>query len=83
MPNEHNELSRLRAENLHFKALLTTHGIDASGTGTATIAIPSAIEPQPQLFFSPEQKIRIFMDLFRGREDVYPLRWESSKGKSG
>ncbi len=23
------------------------------------------------------------MNLFRGREDVYPLRWESSKGKTG
>lgn len=34
--------------------------------------------------FSQEDKIRIFRSLFRGREDVYPLRWENTKTeKSG
>lgn len=34
--------------------------------------------------FSSEEKIRIFMGLFRGRLDVFPKRWENSKtGKSG
>jgi superfamily II DNA or RNA helicase len=28
-------------------------------------------------------KIKLFRSLFRGREDVYPARWESQKGKSG
>jgi len=33
---------------------------------------------------SPETKVRLFRDLFRGREDVYALRWASSRtGKSG
>ncbi len=32
----------------------------------------------------PEQKIKLFRSLFRGREDVYPRRFESrSSGKSG
>ena len=32
----------------------------------------------------PEEKITIFRSLFKGREDVYALRWESRKtGKSG
>src|SRR5215510_11778953 len=32
----------------------------------------------------PEAKIALFRSLFRGREDVYPLRFESRKtGKSG
>jgi Uncharacterized protein conserved in bacteria len=32
----------------------------------------------------PEAKIALFRSLFRGREDVYPKRWESqSKGSSG
>jgi len=31
-----------------------------------------------------EEKIQLFRSLFRGREDVYPRRWESSKsGRSG
>ncbi len=29
--------------------------------------------------FSPEEKIRIFMSLFRGREDVFPKRWDNAK----
>lgn len=33
---------------------------------------------------SSEEKIKIFMDYFRGRTDVFPKRWENSKtGKSG
>ena len=34
--------------------------------------------------YSPDKKIRIFRSLFRGREDVFPRRFESTKtGKSG
>jgi superfamily II DNA or RNA helicase len=33
---------------------------------------------------TPEQKLQIFRELFRGREDVYPTRFESAKtGKQG
>ncbi len=32
---------------------------------------------------STDKKIALFRRLFRGRTDVYPLRWESAKGKSG
>lgn len=35
-------------------------------------------------YSSNAEKIRLFRNLFRGREDVYPKRWENSKtGKSG
>jgi len=34
--------------------------------------------------FSPEEKIKIFMNLFRGRTEVFPKKWDNSKtGKSG
>jgi len=34
--------------------------------------------------FSNTDKIKIFRSLFRGREDVFPVRWENTKsGKSG
>ena len=34
--------------------------------------------------FSPEEKVKIFMNLFRGRTDVFPKRWDNLKtGKSG
>jgi len=32
---------------------------------------------------SPEEKIKMFMSLFRGRKDVYAKRWQNKKGKSG
>lgn len=35
------------------------------------------------LHSSPEEKIALFRSLFRGREDVYPVRWTSKAGKSG
>jgi superfamily II DNA or RNA helicase len=32
---------------------------------------------------STKEKIALFRSLFRGREDIYAVRWESRKGKSG
>lgn len=38
----------------------------------------------PASRFTPEEKIQIFKSLFRGREDVFPKRWDNAKtGKSG
>lgn len=34
-------------------------------------------------YSTPSEKIALFRTLFRGREDVYPNRWESKTGKSG
>ena len=35
-------------------------------------------------YSSPQEKIALFRSLFRGREDVFALRWQSAKtGKSG
>ena len=83
MTNERDELTLLRAENIRLKALLAKHGIETPASDAAPIASLPNIERQQPSSFSPEQKVRIFMDLFRGRTDVFPLRWESSKGKSG
>jgi hypothetical protein len=30
-----------------------------------------------------KQRLTIFRDLFRGRDDVYPVLWESKDGKTG
>ena len=32
---------------------------------------------------SPEEKVKIFRSLFRGRDDVYAVRWENRTGKAG
>jgi superfamily II DNA or RNA helicase len=70
------ELDRLRDENARLKALLTSHGIAWQET-TDKESTRAAVE------YSIAEKIALFRRLFRGRTDVYPLRWESAKGKSG
>ena len=34
-------------------------------------------------FFTTDEKVALFGRLFRGRTDVYPVRWESKAGKNG
>jgi len=64
------ECARLREENKRLKSLL--------GIRDEKPAIPAAES------LSPEDKVSLFRSLFRGREDVFPVRWESKAGgKSG
>jgi hypothetical protein len=44
-------------------------------------------EPEPSFHLNaeagPSEKIRLFMSLFKGRDDLYAKRWESREGRSG
>lgn len=81
--NEQDELRQLREENARLKELLTQHGI-AWEEPTTTAPIPATAESAPTpTHFTTDDKIALFRRLFRGREDVYPQRWESAKGTSG
>jgi hypothetical protein len=75
------ELDRLRAENERLRTLL------ALAQRTKTILDPSKPEPPPAGASSPasaDEKVALLRRLFRGRDDVYALRWESARtGKSG
>ena len=80
------ELHRLREQNAHLKSLLAEHGIPWE-QATFSVAVgelqPSPDPEAPEHRFTPAQKIALFRRLFRGRTDVYPVRWESAKGRSG
>ena len=81
--NEQDELRRLSEENARLKELLTLHGIAwEEPTIPEPAPTPTVFAPVPTQFTTSE-KIALFRRLFRGREDVYPLRWESAKGTSG
>lgn len=72
------ELAALRAENTRLIALLESHGIEWRPPSK-----PAAPPAEPSRL-STEEKVALFRRLFRGRTDVYPVRWESNTtGKSG
>lgn len=81
MTTEKHELARLRAENARFIALLQAHGIEWQ-LSEPPPAQPPIPESEPSRL-TTEEKIALFRRLFRGRTDVYPVRWESKAGKSG
>jgi superfamily II DNA or RNA helicase len=70
------ELARLRSENARLVDLLDAHRIAWREPEPA--APPVAASP-----LSTDEKVALFRRLFRGRIDVYPVRWESKSGKAG
>lgn len=78
MPSESTELERLRSENARLLAMLKAQGVEVTAPTTE-------IPPQSRVSssLSPAEKVALFRRLFRGRTDVYPVRWESKAGKSG
>jgi superfamily II DNA or RNA helicase len=74
-------LATLQAENARLIALLDAHGIDwqppvePARIPLAPVDLSSALDTR--------SKVALFRRLFRGRTDIYPLRWESNSGKSG
>lgn len=77
--NNQDELRRLREENARLKELLIQHGIIWEEPSIPESALSAPAQPH----FTTDDKIALFRRLFRGREDVYPQRWESAKGTSG
>jgi superfamily II DNA or RNA helicase len=73
-------LVALQAENARLIALLEGHGIEWR-------LPPQSVKPPTTAAssrLSTDEKVMLFRKLFRGRTDVYPVRWESkTTGKSG
>ena len=86
--NERAAFAALHAENVRLVALLESHGIEwrppSSPAPTDTARAPeSRTESEPSRL-STAEKVTLFRRLFRGRTDVYPVRWEAkTSGKSG
>ncbi len=76
-------LVNLQAENQRLIALLEAHNIVWRIRPTPAAVAPPTPEPI-QSNLNTDEKVAVFRRLFRGRTDVYPVRWESQKtGKSG
>ena len=75
------ELKALQAENSRLIALLEIHGIEWQLPPQAIVVAAQESEPSR---LSTTEKVTLFRRLFRGRTDVYPIRWEGkTSGKSG
>jgi superfamily II DNA or RNA helicase len=77
------ECQRLREENAQLRAML---GINQSSPHDAVqqaAPVPKLSSTTRSGVSTPEEKISLFRDLFRGREDVFAIRWEGKSGKSG
>jgi hypothetical protein len=82
---ERDQLAALQAENARLIALLEAHCIEwrLPPELTPPEPAPPVQEPEPSRL-STAEKVALFRRLFRGRTDVYPIRWESkTTGKSG
>jgi len=81
--NDQDELRWLRDENARLKNLLIQHGIPCEEPTISEPAPASTQSVSVPAHLTTDTKITLFRRLFRGREDVYPQRWESAKGKTG
>lgn len=74
-------VAALHAENARLIALLEAHGIDWRRKASSAPTQSTEVDP-PRL--TTAEKVTLFRRLFRGRTDVYPIRWESkTSGRSG
>jgi len=77
------ECAKLRSENEKLRAFIERHEVPdtvqvpAYGMGSTTA------EASVRYDSPTADKVALFRSLFRGREDVYPIRWESKTGRSG
>lgn len=81
------ECARLREENNRLRLLLSESNVSTlpivDGTNLPDVAKPEDALGTVNNLSEAGVKIDLFRRLFRGREDVYAERWESSNGHSG
>ena len=79
------ESTRLREENARLRRLLAEHGIPIPPAASSSAALSRAQEKpgKPTPLDRASQRIALFRSLFRGRDDVYAVRWEQPDGRTG
>jgi len=77
------ECQRLREENARFRAMLGIDHSPANEPVSQAGQVSKLSDTGASGVSTPERKIALFRNLFRGREDVFATRWEGKSGKSG
>jgi superfamily II DNA or RNA helicase len=77
------ECRRLREENANLRAMLGINQSPPIEPVPQAVPVPNLSSTTRSGVCTPEEKISLFRNLFRGREDVFAIRWEGKGGKSG
>lgn len=78
--SQQDSIAAVQAENARLIALLEAHGIE----WRLPPELPKPLPEIPAVSLSPTEKVGLFRSLFQGRNDIYPVRWESKNtGKAG
>lgn len=80
------ECDRLREENARLHRALIEHNIPIPSPPQASVvpaAEKDATSDSKTVADQIKQRVALFRSLFRGREDVYAVRWEAGDGRSG
>ena len=83
------KLERLTRENERLKGILSAHGISYEQNSSSKDEEVCTVHPNADnhVSLSKEQILQqrkdLFRSLFKGREDVFALRWESRDGTKG
>ena len=73
------ECERLREENRQLRGRLGIPRMETSDPLPSVSDMQGAVTSKS----TPDGKVKLFRNLFRGREDVYAVRWEGRNGKAG
>jgi len=77
------ECTKLRAENERLRAHVGQREVRDPALAAAYVTTSSTGAASLRYDSPTTDKIALFRSLFRGRVDVYPVRWESKTGRSG
>jgi len=76
LAQSHKECARLRAENARLRAIIGIPDPEEQSAVTSEAGKPAISHTS-----SSEAKIQLFRRLFRGRVDIYAVRWERNEKK--
>ncbi len=77
------ECERLQKENARLRTMLGIHELVRDSAMFPSSSTPEDTPEPARSLSTPEEKIALFRTLFRGREDVYAVRWEGKGGRTG
>src|SRR6266581_2252145 len=77
------ECERLQKENARLRTMLGIHELVRDSAMFPSSSTPEDTPEPASSLSTPEEKIALFRTLFRGREDVYAVRWEGKGGRTG